>query len=180
MVSAKLIPLKDAPWAFASQRLRIAWQRAQDAPSSSKTSKLDPASTDAFKKLATENPAEAFKQMAEGFNAMIEDLRIRSVPEEAMQASLLEKLRDRKLEAWGVETAPERKRELEMLPSHLFMDAKNKLEQELGHEFGRDLRRGPSPPPLFYDLPIDDRQGFKRAHRHVNRHPVTPRRRTRR
>jgi hypothetical protein len=124
MASAKLIPLKDAPWAFASQRLRIAWQRAQDAPSSSKASRLSPASTDAIRKLATENPAEAFKQVAEGFNAMIEDLRVRSVPEEAMQASLLEKLRDRKLEAWGVETAPERKRELELLPPHFFMDAK--------------------------------------------------------
>jgi hypothetical protein len=124
MASAKLIPLKDAPWAFASQRLRIALQRAQDAPSSSKTSKLNPASTDAFKKLATENPAEAFKRMAEGFNEMIEDLRLRSVPEIAMQVSLVDKLRDGKLEAWGVESAPERKRELEMLPPHFFMDAK--------------------------------------------------------
>jgi hypothetical protein len=124
MASAKLIPLKDAPWAFASQRLRIAWQRAQDAPSSSKASRLSPASTDVFRVLVKENPAEAFKQMAEGFNGIIEDLRLRSVPEEAMQASVLEKLRDRKLEAWGVETAPERKRELEMLPPHFFMDAK--------------------------------------------------------
>jgi hypothetical protein len=124
MASAKLIPLKEAPWAFASQRLRIAWQRAQDAPSSSKTRKLDPASTDAIRKLTAENPAEAFKQVAEGFHAMIEDLRVRSVREEAMQASLLEKLRGRKLEAWGVETAPERKRELEMLAPHFFMDAK--------------------------------------------------------
>ena len=85
---------------------------------------MSPASTDAIRRLTTENPVEAFKQVAEGFNAMIEDLRARSVPEEAMQASLLEKLRDKELEAWGVETAPERKRELEMLPPHFFMDAR--------------------------------------------------------
>ena len=149
MASAKLIPLKDAPWAFASQRLRIAWQGAQDAPSSSKTTKLDPASTDAFKELATENPAEAFKRMAEGFNEMIEDLRLRSVPEIAMQVSLVDKLRDGKLEAWGVESAPERKRELEMLPPHFFMDAKISWNKNsvtnLGATYGAvQVRRRPS------------------------------------
>lgn len=149
MASAKLIPLKDAPWAFASQRLRIAWQGAQDAPSSSKTTKLDPASTDAFKELATENPAEAFKRMAEGFNEMIEDLRLRSVPEIAMQVSLVDKLRDGKLEAWGVELAPERKRELEMLPPHFFMDAKISWNKNsvtnLGATYGAvQVRRRPS------------------------------------
>ena len=141
--------IEDAPWAFASQRLRIAWQRAQDAPSSSKTSKLDPASTDAFKKLATENPAEAFKQMAEGFNEMIEDLQLRSVPELAMQMSLVDKLRAGKLEAWGVESAPERKRELEILPSHFFMDAKISWSKNsvtnLGATYGAvQVRRRPS------------------------------------
>jgi hypothetical protein len=149
MASAKLIPLKVAPWAFASQRLRIAWQRAQDAPSSSKRSKLDLASTDAFRKLVTENPAEAFKQMAEGFNEMIEDIRLHSVPEIAMQMSLVDKLRDGKLEAWGVESAPERKRELEMLPSHFFMDAKISWSKNsvtnLGATYGAvQVRRRPS------------------------------------
>jgi hypothetical protein len=124
MAPAKLIPLKNAPWAFASQRLRNAWQRAQDAPSSPKATRLNPGSTDSFRELINENPAEAVKQMAEGFNGIIEDLRLRSIPEEAMQTSLADKLREGKLEAWGVETAPERKRELEMLPPHFFMDAK--------------------------------------------------------
>jgi hypothetical protein len=113
MASAKLIPLKDAPWAFASQRLRTAWQRTQDAPNSSKASRLNPSSTGAFKKLAEKNPAEAFKQMGEGFIEIIEDRRLRSVPEIAMRMSLVDKLRDGKLEAWGVESEPERKRELE-------------------------------------------------------------------
>ena len=124
MAPTKLIPLKDAPWAFASQRLRIAWQRAQHAPGSPKASKINPASTDAIRKLATEDPAKAVKQVAESITAVIDDLRIRSVPEEVMQGSLLEKLRDGSLEAWGVETAPERKRDLEMLPPHFFLDAR--------------------------------------------------------
>jgi hypothetical protein len=149
MASAKLIPLKEAPWAFAPQRLRTAWQRAQDAPSSSKASRLNPVSTDAFRELAKENPAEAFKQMAEGFNGIIEDLRLRSVPEIAMRTSLVDKLRDGKLEAWGVESAPERKRELEMLPPHFFMDAKITWSKNsvtnLGATYGAvQVRRRPS------------------------------------
>jgi hypothetical protein len=149
MASAKLIPLKDAPWAFAPQRLRTAWQRAQDAPSSSKASRLNPASTDAIRKLATENPAEAFKQMGEGFIEIIEDRRLRSVPEIAMRMSLVDKLRDGKLEAWGVESEPERKRELEMLPPHFFMDAKISWSKNsvtnLGTTYGVvQVRRRPS------------------------------------
>jgi hypothetical protein len=152
MASAKLIPLKDAPWAFASPRLRVEWQRVQDAPSSSKASKLDPASTDAFRKLAAENPAEAFEWMAEGFNEIIEDLRVRSVPELAMQETLLEKLRDGRLEAWGVEAAPERRRDLEMLPPHLFIDAKISWNKNsvtsLGATYNAvQIRRRPSAMP---------------------------------
>ena len=149
MASAKLIPLKNAPWAFAPQRLRTAWQRAQDPPSSSTASRLSPASTDAIRKLATENPAEAFKQMAEGFNQMIEDIRLHSAPEIAMQMSLVDRLRDGRLEAWGVESAPERKRELEMLPPHFFMDAKISWSKNsvtnLGATYGAvQVRRRPS------------------------------------
>ena len=108
--------MKDAPWAFASQRLRTAWQRAHNAPSSLKTSKLDPASTELIKKLASEDPAEAFKMVAESVGNIMDGIKSRSAPEWAMQESLLEKLRDGQLEGWGVEFAPERKRELEMLP----------------------------------------------------------------
>jgi hypothetical protein len=124
IVPAKLIPLKDAPWAFASKRLRSEWQRAQDAPSPSKTSKPDSASPEMIKKLASEDPAEAFKIVADSVGNIVGDIKIRSAPEWEMKESLMEKLRDGKLEAWGVESAPERKRELEMLPSHFFMDAK--------------------------------------------------------
>jgi hypothetical protein len=77
-----------------------------------------------IKELTSENPAEAFKIVAESIGNIMGDMKFRSAPEWAMQASLLQKLRDGKLEAWGVESAPERKRELEMLPSHFFMDAK--------------------------------------------------------
>jgi hypothetical protein len=120
----KLIPLKDAPWVFASQRLRSEWRQAQEAPSSSKTSKLNSASPELIKKLASENPAEAVKIVAESVGNIMEDMRFKFAPEGVMQESLLEKLRDGKLEAWGVESAPERKRELEMLPPHFFMDAR--------------------------------------------------------
>jgi hypothetical protein len=120
----KLIPLKDAPWVFASQRLRSEWQRAQEAPGPSEASKSDSASPELIEKLASENPAEAVKIVAERVGNIMEDMKFRSAPELAMQASLLQKLRDGKLEAWGVESASERKRELEMLPSHFFMDAK--------------------------------------------------------
>jgi hypothetical protein len=115
---AKLIPLKDAPWAFASKRMRSEWQRAQDVPS------LDSASPDLIERLASENPAEAFKIVAESVGNIMEGMKFKSAPELAMRESLLEKLRDGKLEAWAVETAPTRKRELELLPPHFFMDAK--------------------------------------------------------
>jgi hypothetical protein len=124
MAPAKLIPLKDAPWVFAAQRLRSEWQRAQEAPSSSKTSKFNSASPELIERLASENPAEAFKIVAESVGNIMEDMKFRSASEWLMQESLLEKLRDAKLEAWGVESAPQRKRELEMLPPHFFMDAK--------------------------------------------------------
>jgi hypothetical protein len=69
----KLTPLKDAPWVFASRRLRREWQRAQDAPSSSKTRKLNSASPELIKKLASENPAEAVKIVAESVGNIMED-----------------------------------------------------------------------------------------------------------
>jgi hypothetical protein len=145
----KLTPLKDAPWVFASRRLRREWQRAQDAPSSSKTRKLNSASPELIKKLASENPAEAVKIVAESVGNIMEDMKFRSAPDWAMQESLLEKLRDGKLEAWGVESAPERKRELEMLPPHFFMDAKISWSKNsvtnLGATYGAvQVRRRPS------------------------------------
>jgi hypothetical protein len=124
MAPAKLIPLKDAPWAFAPQRLRTAWQQAQDAPSSSKASKLSSPSPEMLKKRISEDPAEAVKIVAASVGNILDGLRSRSAPDLAMRELILENLRNGKLEAWGVETAPERKRELEMLPPHFFMDAK--------------------------------------------------------
>jgi hypothetical protein len=125
---AKLIPLKDAPWAFASKRLRSERLRAREALSSPKTSKLDSASPEMLKQLASENPAEAFKLAAKDVGDKVHDLlegmSIRSAPELAMRASLLEKLRDEKLEAWGVQSTPKQERQLEMLESHFFVDAK--------------------------------------------------------
>jgi hypothetical protein len=125
---AKLIPLKDAPCAFASQRLRNEWFRAQDAPSSSKAKQLDSDSPEMLKRLASENPTQAFKLVVESIGDKVgnimEGMRIRSTPEWAMQESLLQKLRDGKLEACGVQSIPKQKRQLEIIPEHFFVDAK--------------------------------------------------------
>jgi hypothetical protein len=127
--TAKLILLKDAPWAFASQRLRNEWFDAQEV--SPKAGKYDPETFESLKKKTSEDRIEAFKIASEGVSEVINNLmelwRIRSAPVLAMQESLLQKLREGKLE--GVETTPERKRELEMLPSHLFIDAKINWER---------------------------------------------------
>lgn len=130
--TAKLILLKDAPWAFASQRLRNEWFHAQEA--SPKAVKYNPKTIEALKKKASdEDRIEAFKKASEGVSEIVNNLMelwtIRSAPVLAMRASLLQKLREGKLEAWGVETTPERKRQLEMLPSHLFIDAKINWER---------------------------------------------------
>jgi hypothetical protein len=146
---AKLIPLKDAAWAFAPQRLRSEWQRAQAGPRSAQTSKSDKASAEMLRKRISEDPAEAVKIVADSVGNILEGLRSRSAPDLAMRELLLENLRDGKLEAWGVETAPERKRELEMLPSHFFMDAKISWNKNsvtnLGATYGAvQIRRRPS------------------------------------
>ena len=127
MAPAKLIPLKCAPWVFASQRLRSEWFRAQEALSSFKP-RLNSDSTELLKKQASENPPEAFqeaiKMVAEAVSGMLTDARVKSEPLWAMQKSLVQKLEDGKLEACGVQSAPKQKRHLEVLPKHFFVDAK--------------------------------------------------------
>jgi hypothetical protein len=62
--------------------------------------------------------------MFEGFGNIVEDLRFRAAPEWAMQESVLQKLREGKLEASGVQSAPKQKRQLEVIPEHFSVDAK--------------------------------------------------------
>ena len=118
IIPAKLILLKNAPWAFAPQRLKNerfrAAERADEAAKSAKWRS----------KPTSENAAETFKILAEGFGEIIEDVRIRSAPELAMRGHLLKKLREGKLEACGVQSAPKQMRELEVLPRHFFIGAK--------------------------------------------------------
>jgi hypothetical protein len=125
IIPVKLIPLKDAPWAFATQRLwdeRLrATKRADEAAKSAKRTTI---SASAVQKPNPENAGETLKLLAEGFGEIIEDLKIRSAPELAMRAHLLQKLREGKLEACGVQSAPKQMRELEVLPRHFFIDAK--------------------------------------------------------
>jgi len=121
---AKLIPLKDSPWAFASQRLRSEWYRVQEALSSSKLDKLNSDRDELLKKGVGDNLGAALKLVTESTQLMLEDMRTRSAPEWAMRESLLGKLREGKLEAWGVETGPHGNRQLEVIPEHFFVDAK--------------------------------------------------------
>ena len=71
-------------------------------PSSSKaTSSIRP-QPKRLRNCSRRSLPEAFKQMAEGFNAMIEDFRIRVVPEEAMQSLARGKVARRKIGSLGV------------------------------------------------------------------------------
>jgi hypothetical protein len=120
MAPARLIPLKDAPWAFASKRLRSTRYAAQETSGKSKKSQLSSTELEAIQT----NPAEASKLMLETFNEIFEGLKKSSAPELAMAASLLQKLQEGKLEAFGVQLAPKQSREFESIPSHFFLDAK--------------------------------------------------------
>jgi hypothetical protein len=120
MARAQLIPLKDAPWACASKRLRSARYAAQEASGKSKKSQLSSTELESIRK----NPAEASEFMLETFNEIVERFKKWSAPELAMAASLLQKLQEGKLEAFGVQTAPKQSREFERIPSHFFLDAK--------------------------------------------------------
>jgi hypothetical protein len=122
MAPTKFVPLRSAPWIFASKRLRSARYAVQEASQKSQKSQL--AELEERKKRASENPAEVSEVMLETFNDMIEGLKKWSAPELAMEASLLEKLQEGKLEAFGVQTAPKQSREFESIPSHFFLDAK--------------------------------------------------------
>jgi hypothetical protein len=117
-ISTKLILLENAPWAFAPQRLRKerfrAAERADEAFKSSRWKS----------KPTPENADESFKLIAEGFREIIEENVIRSAPVLAMREHLLKKLREGKLEAWGVQSAPKQTRELEIIPCHFFINGK--------------------------------------------------------
>jgi hypothetical protein len=91
---------------------------------------------EARKKRASENPAEVSNMMLHTFNEMMEEWKNWSTPELAMVASLLRKLQAGKLEAFGVRSAPKQKRQLELIPSHFFMDAKINWEGNKVTNFG--------------------------------------------
>ena len=122
MARTKFIPLKDAPWTFASKRLQSARYAAQEA--SRRSSKSQLTELEARGKRASENPAEMSKFVTYLVNGMVEAWKDWSAPELAMAESLLQKLQEGKLEAFGVQSAPKQKRQLELIPSHFFMDLK--------------------------------------------------------
>jgi hypothetical protein len=122
MAATKFVPLRIARWTFASKRLRTARYAVQEASEKSKKSQL--AELEGRKKRASQNPAEVSKVMLDTFNDIAEGLKKWSAPELAMEVSLLEKLQDGKLQAFGVQSAPKQSREFETIPSHFFLDAK--------------------------------------------------------
>jgi hypothetical protein len=103
---------------------------------SRKSEKSQQVELEARKKRASENPAEVPKAMLETFNDIIEGLENWSAPELAMESSLLEKLQEGKLEAFGVQSAPKQSRQLELIPSHFFMDANIKWDGNKVTNFG--------------------------------------------
>lgn len=139
IIPAKLIPLKTAPWAFASQRLRDEWSRAQEAARPPK-SKLNSGSTELLKTQASENPpgsfGEGFMKVAEIVDGILTYVRVKSELLEAMQKSLVQKLEAGKLEACGVQSAPKQKRHLEVLREHFFADAKINWDENEVINFG--------------------------------------------
>jgi hypothetical protein len=117
MSSSKLVPLKNAPWAFASPRQRSEWRRAQE--SSNQTERIR-----SYSQSLPDDPAEAIKMAGLRFSDILEVIGTRSAPKWAMNESLVRKLQQGKLEACGVQSAPKQKRQLETLPEHFFVDAK--------------------------------------------------------
>jgi hypothetical protein len=120
MSLSKLIPLKDAPWAFASPRQRREWRRAEESSNQTERSK----SYSALALPLSGDHAEAIKTVTQPLTDLLENIRTRSAPEWASQKALIRKLQEGKLEACGVQSAPRLKRHLEVLPEHFFVDAK--------------------------------------------------------
>jgi hypothetical protein len=153
----KLIPLKDAPWAFASQRLRDEWYAARKEAARRAKSKSGSAEFEIRKKRATEDPVEAFKLAGEAFSDLLETVTAGSMPYQDMIDSLLQKFEVGKLEACGVQSAPKQKRQLEAIPEHFFVDAKISWNGNKVTNFGvtynavRVRRRSSIPPGVSLD-----------------------------
>jgi hypothetical protein len=121
MSSSKWIPLRDAPWAFASPRQRREWRRAHEPSNQTEKS----GSYSALAQSLPDDPADAIKAVIQPLSDILEDIRIKSAPEWAAQESLVRKLIEGKyFEVRGVQSAPRQKRQLEVLPEHFFVDAK--------------------------------------------------------
>jgi hypothetical protein len=139
--------LKDAPWAFAPQRLRNELLRAHEA---AKALRKTPASPEKIPDLTSKNVAEALKLFAEGMIKWSEKEWAQSAPQRAVQDSLLQKLQDGTLEACGVQFAPRQLRELEIIPDHFFRNAKVNWTEDKVTNFGvtygvvRVQRRSPT------------------------------------
>jgi hypothetical protein len=138
MSSSKLIPLTDAPWAFASPRQRREWRRVQE--SLNQTERRE--SYSALAQSLPYDPAESVKMVSQGLTDILEGIGTRSAPEWRAQESLVGKLQAGKFEACGVQSAPKQKRQLEVLPEHFFVDAKISWGENKVTNFGVPRREG--------------------------------------
>jgi hypothetical protein len=121
----KLVPLRDAPEKFAPPRF---WREQDEARA---RPPLPPQPT-----FNVENREEglriALMQMARG----LDDLRIGMDLSVARHEDILRQLRESKLEAFGVQSAPIQKRNFERIRSHFFMDAEVNWNRNSISNFG--------------------------------------------
>jgi len=121
---AKLVSLREAPERFASRRLLRELDEALARPPPRRT------------KINELEGTDGLRVAAKRMSRISEWLRMRAEPFVEMQKELLRKLHESKLEAWGVQSGPEQKRELERIPSHFFLDPQVKWSRNIVSNHG--------------------------------------------
>jgi hypothetical protein len=146
-IPQRLVPLKEAPWHFAPQRLKRELDRVRSLPSQP------------IPVQKTEDGLEAFLMMVRGFQALSEDSRKRNKPFWEMQEVLRQRLYAGKLDAFGIKTKPEPGKGPQKIEPFIFKDnpkinwGKNTVEN-FGQKFEgievsrRTVARQISPPPI--------------------------------
>lgn len=121
---AKLVPLRDAPEKFASPHL---WRELDEA-----LARPLPPPTN----INEQNGVEGMRVAGMAIARALEAWSTRSEPFDKMRKALVQRLRDSKLEAWGVQSAPKQKLNLERIQSHFFSDAKINWNRNRISNFG--------------------------------------------
>jgi hypothetical protein len=109
-IPQRLIPLNEAPWYFAPQRLKRELDRVRSLPSQPVPVRK------------AEDGLEAFLVLVRGFQALSDDLRKRNEPIWEMQEILRQRLSAGKLDAFGIKTKPELGNKPQQIPPFIFKD----------------------------------------------------------